>query len=79
MTDITVTLPDGATRSYPSGTTGSDVAADISKSLSKVALAVTVNGDLTDLSEPLTENVDLAIVTAKDGHHRSGDRKRLLL
>jgi len=44
MTDITITLPDGATRSYPSGTTGFDVAADISKSLSKVALAVTVNG-----------------------------------
>lgn len=66
MTDITITLPDGATRNYPAGTTGGEVAADISKSLSKVALAVTVNGDLTDLSRPLMENVDLAIVTSKD-------------
>jgi len=66
MTDITITLPDGATRSYPSGTTGGEVAADISKSLSKVALAVTVDGQLDDLSRPLTEDVNLGIVTAKD-------------
>jgi threonyl-tRNA synthetase len=36
---IKITLPDGAAREYAAGTTGGDVAADISKSLGKAALA----------------------------------------
>jgi len=60
MTDITITLPDGATRAYPSGTTGGEVAADISKSLAKKAFAVKVDGALDDLSRPLTADHALA-------------------
>ncbi|MEO0820791.1 MAG: threonine--tRNA ligase [Pseudomonadota bacterium] len=63
---ITITLPDGAERSYAAGTTGAGVAADISKSLAKSALAVRIDGRLADLSEPLEANARLAIVTAKD-------------
>ena len=63
---ITLTLPDGATRSVPRGTTGAEVAADISKSLSKAALAMRVDGRLTDLSEPIEHDAALAILTAKD-------------
>jgi threonyl-tRNA synthetase len=63
---ITVTLPDGATRAYPAGTTAGDVAADISKSLAKAAIAAKVDGALTDLSRPLDHDARLAIVTAKD-------------
>ena len=66
MSQITVTLPDGATRDYPAGTTGGEVAADISKSLGKAALAVKVDGRLDDLSRPLDADHALAIVTAKD-------------
>ncbi|MEM1164523.1 MAG: TGS domain-containing protein, partial [Pseudomonadota bacterium] len=36
---IKITLPDGAVRDYAAGTTGGVVAADISKSLGKAALA----------------------------------------
>ena len=39
--EVAVTLPDGAVRRYPAGITGAEVAADISKSLGKAALAVT--------------------------------------
>jgi threonyl-tRNA synthetase len=63
---ITITLPDGATRTYPPGITGAEVAADISKSLGKAALACTVNGRFTDLSRPITADATLAIHTMKD-------------
>ncbi|MEM7498552.1 MAG: threonine--tRNA ligase [Pseudomonadota bacterium] len=63
---ITITLPDGATRDYAVGTTGGDVAADISKSLAKSALAVRIDGRLADLSEPLEADHALSIVTGRD-------------
>ncbi len=66
MTDITLTLPDGAARTYPSGTTGADVAADIAKSLAKAAIACRIDGALSDLSIPMERDHDFAIVTAKD-------------
>ncbi|MEM8870552.1 MAG: threonine--tRNA ligase [Pseudomonadota bacterium] len=64
--EITVTLPDGSHRSYPEGVTPADVAADISKSLGKAAVAAKVNGTVVDLSLPLTRDAELAIVTARD-------------
>ncbi|MEM9794566.1 MAG: TGS domain-containing protein, partial [Pseudomonadota bacterium] len=64
--EITVTLPDGSHRSYPEGATPADVAADISKSLGKAAVAAKVNGTVVDLSLPLTRDAELAIVTARD-------------
>ena len=63
---VTITLPDGATRDYGRGVTGAEVAADISKSLAKSALACRVDGVLSDLSRPIEHNADLAIVTSKD-------------
>ncbi len=66
MNDITLTLPDGATRTYPSGTTGADVAADISKSLAKAAIACRIDGALSDLSIPMETDHKFGIVTAKD-------------
>ena len=63
---VTITLPDGATRDYPWGVTGAEVAADISTSLGKSALACRINGTLSDLSQPIENDVQLAIVTAKE-------------
>lgn len=60
---ITITLPDGATRSYPLGVTGAAVAESISKSLAKAAVAVTVNGVQRDLSDPITGDSALSILT----------------
>jgi threonyl-tRNA synthetase len=61
-----VTLPDGATRAYPAGTTAATVAADISTSLGKAAIAAKLDGALVDLSRPIEADARLAIVTAKD-------------
>src|SRR5690554_6296071 len=64
--EVAVTLPDGAIRRYPAGITGAEIAADISKSLAKSALAVTIDGRLSDLSQPITGDVALSIVTTRD-------------
>ncbi len=60
---LTLTFPDGAQREYAPGTRGADVAAAISKSLAKKAVAVTLDGVLTDLSEPITQDARIEIVT----------------
>lgn len=66
MAQITITLPDGAQREYEAGITGGEVAADISKSLGKQAIACTVDGQFRDLSRPIEADASLAIHTMKD-------------
>ncbi|MEM8617570.1 MAG: TGS domain-containing protein, partial [Pseudomonadota bacterium] len=63
---IKVTLPDGAVRDYEDGSSPYDVAASISNSLAKKAIAARVNGELYDLTRPLEGDVSIAIITAKD-------------
>lgn len=66
LREVSVTLPDGARRSYPAGVTGADIASDISKSLGKAAFAIVIDGRLRDLSEAIGQDAAIAIVTAKD-------------
>ncbi|MFO1208000.1 MAG: threonine--tRNA ligase [Amaricoccus sp.] len=66
MREVAVTLPDGAVRRYPAGTTAAHVASDISKSLGKAALAARIDGRLADLSQPIEKDVALAVVTERD-------------
>jgi len=63
---VQLTLPDGSIRSYDAPVTGADVAAEIGPGLAKAALAVKINGEMADLSLPITEDAAFAIVTAKD-------------
>jgi len=66
MSTLQITLPDGATREVPSGTTPAQIAQQISPRLAKEALVARADGELVDLSRPLNHNVKLAILTAKD-------------
>jgi len=66
MAEIHVTLPDGSSRSVPSGTSVADLAAAISPGLAKAALAAVVNDRLVDLSYPLTTDAPVRIVTSKN-------------
>lgn len=66
LTEITVTLPDGSTRAYASGTTGEQVAESIGAGLAKAAVAMKVDGVQRDLYAPLTHDVKLQLLTAKD-------------
>ncbi|MDR6818672.1 threonyl-tRNA synthetase [Neorhizobium sp. 2083] len=62
---VSLTFPDGSVRVFDAGTTGRDVAESISKSLAKKAVAVTINGTLQDLADPVTDG-SIAIVTRTD-------------
>ncbi|MDR6789684.1 threonyl-tRNA synthetase [Sphingomonas sp. BE138] len=66
MEMLSITLPDGSVREVASGTTPADIAAAIGPGLAKAAIAARVDGDLRDLSRPLTQDARLALVTQKD-------------
>jgi threonyl-tRNA synthetase len=63
---ITLTFPDGAKREVEQGSTAGQVAASISKSLEKKAVAAVVNGQLVDLADPINADATLQIVTRDD-------------
>jgi threonyl-tRNA synthetase len=62
---VSLTFPDGSKREYPDGTTGREVAESISKSLAKKAVAIALDGELTDLSDPVRDGA-LEIITRTD-------------
>ncbi|MBU2884362.1 threonine--tRNA ligase [Gilvimarinus agarilyticus] len=63
---ITVTLPDGTERAFPSGTSALEVAAAIGPGLAKNTLAGKVNGTLVDACDPINRDASLQIITPKD-------------
>lgn len=66
MAQISLTFPDGNSRSYDAGVTAGDVASDISPSLRKKAISATVNGAHYDLQWPIEADAQIAINTMKD-------------
>jgi threonyl-tRNA synthetase len=63
---ITVTFPDGNQRQFESGTTSAQIAASIAKSLEKRSAAAVIDGVLADLSDPITRDVKLELITRDD-------------
>ncbi len=59
---ITVCFPDGASRQFPKGITGWEVAKSLSVSLAKEAVAVRVDDSLWDLTRPLEKDATLEII-----------------
>ncbi|EBA12698.1 threonine--tRNA ligase [Roseobacter sp. CCS2] len=66
MAQISLTFPDGNSRSYEAGVTAADVAADISSSLRKKAISATVDGQHWDLQWPIEADSAIGINTMKD-------------
>ena len=66
MSEITLTLPDGASRRVPAGTTPGDLAAQISTSLGRKAISATLDGAHWDLQWPIRGDGAIAINTMKD-------------
>jgi threonyl-tRNA synthetase len=60
---IAITLPDGAVRRFDRPVSGADIATDISKSLAKAALAMTIDGKLSDLATVVDRDAKVGIVT----------------
>jgi len=63
---LTITLPDGSERSYPAGTTGYEIAESIGAGLARASLAIKVNGTVQDLTRPIEEDAEIAILTWDD-------------
>jgi threonyl-tRNA synthetase len=60
---IQVKLPDGSSLELEGGATGADAAAAIGSGLARAALAIKVDGELRDLSSPLSGGEEIEIVT----------------
>lgn len=68
---ITVTFPDGSAKQFPSGITGQQIAEGISRGLAKNALAVSVNGEVWDLSRAITTDCSLVVHTWESAEGKS--------
>ncbi|MGB0684155.1 MAG: threonine--tRNA ligase [Magnetovibrionaceae bacterium] len=63
---VALSLPDGSVRQFDRPVTGAELAADIGPGLAKAALAIKVDGALTDLSVEITQDAQVSLLTAKD-------------
>src|SRR6186997_2610271 len=64
--EIALTFPDGARREYPADTTGLDIAKGISPSLAKRTVAMALDGQLADLSDPIEKDAKIEFVSRDD-------------
>ena len=67
---IKIKFPDGTTKEYPKGITGLEIAKSLSHKLAKEALSITINGNLKDLTFPITEDAEIKIHTWEDEEGR---------
>ena len=63
---VTLTFPDGASREYPKSTTGLEIAKGISPSLAKRTVAMALDGELTDLNDPIENDAKIELVNRDD-------------
>lgn len=61
---IRLSFPDGSIKTYEVGTTGLSIAEGISKTLAKKCVAVTLNGVLSDLTRPITQDASIVFITS---------------
>jgi threonyl-tRNA synthetase len=66
MSDITLTLPDGSQERVPPGTTPLEIARRLGRELAEEAVVARVNGELFDLTRPLTSDGTLEILTPRE-------------
>lgn len=60
---IKITFPDGRVQEYESGITGLQIAEKISRNLAKEVLGISVNGDIWDLTRPITQDAKIVLFT----------------
>jgi len=58
---IKITFPDGSAREYQNGTSSLEIAEQISPRLAKEVYAATVNGELRDLTRPISNDATLKL------------------
>jgi threonyl-tRNA synthetase len=63
---VTVTLPDDTPLELPDGATGADAAQAIGPGLARAALAIEVDGEVSDLARELPGGARIAVLTERD-------------
>jgi threonyl-tRNA synthetase len=63
---VALTFPDGARRDYPANITGLEIAKGISPSLAKRTVAMALDGELADLSDPIGRDARVEFLTRDD-------------
>ena len=58
---IQITFPDGAVKSLPEGISGLEIAEGISPRLAKEVLAISVDGEVWDLTRPILKNASIKL------------------
>ncbi|MDM7645425.1 threonine--tRNA ligase [Leuconostoc falkenbergense] len=66
MTEIQLTFPDGAVKSFAAGTKPIEVAAGISKSLAKKAVSAKLNGQYVGMNDAIENDGEFALITTSD-------------
>jgi len=66
MSLIKITLPDGTVKEFPKGVKGIEIAQSISEGLARNALSIEVNGEIWDLSRPISSDASIKIFTWND-------------
>jgi threonyl-tRNA synthetase len=64
--EVTITFPDGKSRKVAQGTTGLEIAKSISPSLAKRTVAMSLDGVLADLADPITKDAAIKFVSRTD-------------
>ncbi len=68
---INITLPDGAVKQFPKGTSSYQVALSISEGLARNVLAAEVNGEVWDASRPINADATVKLLTWNDDKGKS--------
>ena len=63
---VSLSFPDGSERSFDAAISGAEIAAGISKSLVKKAIAYAIDGEVRDLADPVGRSGKLEILTRDD-------------
>ena len=66
MPKIRITLPDGSSKDYEKGVTGRKIAEGIGPRLAKDAVAIEIDGKISDLDEKISNDAKIKIVTLKE-------------
>ncbi|MGB3006362.1 MAG: threonine--tRNA ligase [Chitinophagaceae bacterium] len=68
---INITLPDGAVKQYPKGSSALEIAKSISEGLARKVLAANINGQVCDAIAPINEDATLNLLTWNDAAGKS--------
>lgn len=63
---IKIKFPDGSVKEFEAGVTGLDIAKAISPRLAQEVLSISVNGEIRDLTRPVTEDAEIKLHTWED-------------